>query len=603
VGNKEHGVAETLLGKVTAGVQGLDGADRHYAQRGHAMFMITHYAGAVNYNAEGFVEKNRDQVFVDLLEMCKKSTNPFVQLLFKNIDPSKKQATQGSIIRTQANKLVDTLKKCQPHYVRTIKPNESKQPNDWEEKKVLHQIKYLGLVENVRVRRAGFAYRRPFEKFLQRYNILTPETFHEWSPFNRRQRGDPLRAIHHIMKSVNMDQDQWQPGRSKVFIKAPESLFLLEELRERKFNVHARVIQKAYRKYAARKRTNTQGTEAARLLAGRKQRNRRSISRQFVGDYLGLDHDDRADLMKHLGRRERVLFAYTINKYNRKFLSHAREMILTEGNLYFLGYRPTVDPKTAKKMDPRMIPYEPFIEFKIAHNEIVRLELSRFQDGYMLLRHSQSPRPILFDCQLKTEFIWALDKTMRKKLNKGLHLEFVQQFTVEVEASGFLQTKGWKKVPPRYVNFVEGHQNQVDLKSQKYAMNLTIATGADPRIMPDERPQVIGGTSGGGARGHQRPAQQHHTQHAVPGYGQMSVRHQVPSNPPQHAMGGQSQSRPRWQPPQNEQRPQFYPPPPNHAPPNQNRPPSQPVHQSQRPDFRPPQFRLPSPNQVNPVHQ
>ena len=185
-------------------------------------------------------------------------------------------------------------------------------------------------------------------------------------------------------------------------------------------------------------------------------------------------------------------------------------------------------------------------------------------------------------------------------------MEFVQQFTVEVEASGFLQTKGWKKVPPRYVNFVEGHQNQVDLKSQKYAMNLTIATGADPRIMPDERPQVIGG---GGARSHQRPAQQHHsqqhhTQHAVPGYGQMSVRHQVPSNqPPQHAMGGQSQSRPRWQPPQNEQRPQFYPPPPNHAPPNQNRPPSQPVHQSQRPDFRPPQFRLPSPNQVHSVHQ
>ena len=230
------------------------------------------------------------------------------------------------------------MKKCQPHYVRTIKPNESKQPNDWEEKKVLHQIKYLGLVENVRVRRAGFAYRRPFEKFLQRYNILTPETFHEWSPFNRRQKGDPLRAIHHIMKSVNMDQDQWQPGRSKVFIKAPESLFLLEELRERKFNVHARVIQKAYRKYAARKRTNSQGTEAARLLAGRKQRNRRSISRQFVGDYLGLDHDDRADLMKHLGRRERVLFAYTINKFNRKFLSHAREMILTEGKVEFIAH-------------------------------------------------------------------------------------------------------------------------------------------------------------------------------------------------------------------------------------------------------------------------
>ena len=33
---------------------------------------------------------------------------------------------------------------------------------------VLHQCEYLGLKENVRVRRAGFAYRRPFDKFLKR---------------------------------------------------------------------------------------------------------------------------------------------------------------------------------------------------------------------------------------------------------------------------------------------------------------------------------------------------------------------------------------------------------------------------------------------------
>ena len=33
---------------------------------------------------------------------------------------------------------------------------------------VLHQCEYLGLKENIRIRRAGFAYRRAFEKFLQR---------------------------------------------------------------------------------------------------------------------------------------------------------------------------------------------------------------------------------------------------------------------------------------------------------------------------------------------------------------------------------------------------------------------------------------------------
>ena len=81
---------------------------------------------------------------------------------------------------------------------RTIKPNETKRPKDWETKRVMHQVRfricklsslsfliqieYLGLKENVRVRRAGFAYRRPFEKFVKRYDILTDET----SPRNKR---------------------------------------------------------------------------------------------------------------------------------------------------------------------------------------------------------------------------------------------------------------------------------------------------------------------------------------------------------------------------------------------------------------------------------
>ena len=53
------------------------------------------------------------------------------------------------------------------------------------------------------------------------------------------------------MNSVNMEADQWQLGKTKVFIKNPESLFLLEEVRERKFDTYARKIQTAYRKWKA----------------------------------------------------------------------------------------------------------------------------------------------------------------------------------------------------------------------------------------------------------------------------------------------------------------------------------------------------------------
>lgn len=42
-------------------------------------------------------------------------------------------------------------------------------PGRFDEVLIRHQVKYLGLMENLRVRRAGFAYRRKYEAFLQRW--------------------------------------------------------------------------------------------------------------------------------------------------------------------------------------------------------------------------------------------------------------------------------------------------------------------------------------------------------------------------------------------------------------------------------------------------
>ena len=41
--------------------------------------------------------------------------------------------TFGTKIKKQANDLVTKLMKCTPHYIRCIKPNETKKPRDWEE--------------------------------------------------------------------------------------------------------------------------------------------------------------------------------------------------------------------------------------------------------------------------------------------------------------------------------------------------------------------------------------------------------------------------------------------------------------------------------------
>ena len=58
-----------------------------------------------------------------------------------------------------------------PHYVRCIKPNSQKSPGNFDPVLCLHQVRYLGLLENVRVRRAGFAYRQTYETWLDRYKV------------------------------------------------------------------------------------------------------------------------------------------------------------------------------------------------------------------------------------------------------------------------------------------------------------------------------------------------------------------------------------------------------------------------------------------------
>ena len=64
--------------------------------------------------------------------------------------------------------LVENLQSKEPFYVRCVKPNEKKSPMLFDDKRCQHQVEYLGLLENVRVRRAGYAYRMTYERFVQR---------------------------------------------------------------------------------------------------------------------------------------------------------------------------------------------------------------------------------------------------------------------------------------------------------------------------------------------------------------------------------------------------------------------------------------------------
>ena len=191
----------------------------------------------------------------------------------------KRPVTVGSAFRSQVNRLMKALKSCTPHYIRCIKPNVTKKPRVFDEKNCTRQVRYLGLLENVKVRRAGFAYRCDFPRFAKRYRVLTPET---WA---NTLGGDARDTVLHLTNSVGWTEgDEFKLGKTKIFIQESTSLFLLEEILERKMNEACVVVQKAFDVYSRQQyyvETRHLGWEICNN--GNKDRRRNSIDRSYRG--------------------------------------------------------------------------------------------------------------------------------------------------------------------------------------------------------------------------------------------------------------------------------------------------------------------------------
>lgn len=108
------------------------------------------------------------------------------------------------------------------------------------------QVRYLGLLENLRVRRAGYAFRMEYDKFLQRYKLLTKLT---WPNFN----GDHRDGAKYILNDgCDLTKAQYSFGRSKIFIRDPRSVLQMEDIRRAKTILLAVKIQAIYRGWKER---------------------------------------------------------------------------------------------------------------------------------------------------------------------------------------------------------------------------------------------------------------------------------------------------------------------------------------------------------------
>ncbi|XP_033324040.2 unconventional myosin 10A isoform X1 [Megalopta genalis] len=282
-----------------------------------AEFAIKHYAGQVWYNVEGFLDKNRDTLRPDVVELLISSKISMVSKMFQHVRTTHeanktmnkpngrfvtmkpRTPTVSARFHDSLQQLLDSMSQCNPWFVRCIKPNTEKAPMKFDMPCVLEQLRYTGMLETIRIRKTGYPVRLLFGHFVDRYRYLVS---------THLPRGAPNKELCRIIldKAASKEaQSQYQLGLTRVFLR--ESLertleynraLILERaaitvqrytrgfLARRRFLNISRstvLIQAVYRGYRERKKfraTKRGALMAQKMYRGKKQREKFKVLKE-----------------------------------------------------------------------------------------------------------------------------------------------------------------------------------------------------------------------------------------------------------------------------------------------------------------------------------
>ncbi|KAM4809159.1 unconventional myosin-Ih [Rhinophrynus dorsalis] len=250
-------------------------------------FRLIHYAGEVTYCAVGFLEKNNDLLYRNLKEVVLKSKNYILRDCFhaSELDNRKRPETVTTQFKHSLSSLMEILMLKEPTYIRCIKPNNSKQHGKFEDELVRHQVKYLGLMEHLRVRRAGFAYRRKYDIFLERYKSLCPHTWPKW-------QGPAREGVERLVKYMGYQPNEYKMGRTKLFIRFPRTLFATVDAFEIRKNQLVSKIQAKYkgclgkRAFEKKKKAAVKLESCWRGVLARREAKKRAWAAQTIRKFI-----------------------------------------------------------------------------------------------------------------------------------------------------------------------------------------------------------------------------------------------------------------------------------------------------------------------------
>ncbi len=232
-------------------------------------FIVRHFADMVEYECAGFLDKNRDTVLEEQLNILKASNNDLLSDLFmeggvlsQGQGGGKGKAAQATAAKTGTGKkqnkktvgtqfadslklLMSTLNSTTPHYVRCIKPNDDKAAFQFDPKRGVQQLRACGVLETVRISAAGYPSRWTYYDFFLRYRVLCHS--------KDVKRNDYRTTCESIIGNMISDEDKYRFGKTKLFFRAGQVAYM-EKLRSERLRDCGIMIQKHVKGWLYRKR-------------------------------------------------------------------------------------------------------------------------------------------------------------------------------------------------------------------------------------------------------------------------------------------------------------------------------------------------------------
>jgi len=213
-------------------------------------FIVKHYADPVTYDCKYFLDKNRDYVIPDQINMLQSASSLCAKLFSTSnvVATNKNQNFQFTSVAMQfkdsLTKLMDSINATYPHYIRCIKPNSLKKPGLFTKRLVLKQLKCGGILESIRITLEGYPTKKSYQEFIQRYKLVVPI-----SQLSKQSERDQCLIM---LKKMNINPSQYQFGSSKLFLRANQ-IEKIEYMRQYTLNSSQTLIAKMFKGYKTNK--------------------------------------------------------------------------------------------------------------------------------------------------------------------------------------------------------------------------------------------------------------------------------------------------------------------------------------------------------------